>query len=90
MGGRIHTQLLPEVVGVEDQEIHCDPDVCALAGTSDGMLTISAGVVVQDALTSRNHEISVNKKAGFAVSQFIGESMLENEWLYYLSCSLSQ
>ena len=72
VSGRIHTQLLPEVVGVEDQSIHCAPDVCESSDGSASVLEIEAGVEVQDALTSRNHAISVNEHAGFAVCQFIG------------------
>jgi hypothetical protein len=70
--GRIHTQLLPEVVGVEDQSITCAPDICESEDGSSTVLEIEAGVGVQNALTSRNHDISVNAEAGFAVCQFIG------------------
>ena len=72
VNGRIHTQLLPETVGVEDQEIHCAPEVCITSDGSSSVLLIAAGEDVQDALTSRNHMITVNKNSGFAVAQFIG------------------
>ena len=72
VNGRIHTQLLPEVVGVEDQSITCAPDVCESEDDSESILEIEAGVDVQTALTSRNHEISVDENSGFAVCQFVG------------------
>lgn len=71
VNGRIHTQLLPEVVGVEDQTVSCAPDVCQSSDGSPTYHKIEAGDDVQSALTSRNHKISVNEGTGFAVSQFI-------------------
>ena len=75
VNGRIHTQLLPEVVGVEDQTVSCAPDVCQSSDGSPTYHTIEAGDDVQSALTSRNHKISVKEGTGFAVSQFIGNSI---------------
>lgn len=71
VNGRIHTQLLPEVVGVEDQNITCAPNICESEDGSESVLEIEAGVDVQVALTSRNHDISVREQQGFAVCQFI-------------------
>lgn len=76
VNGRIHTQLLPEVVGVEDQNIECAPHICESADGSSSVLEIEAGQDVQDALTSRHHEISVREEQGFAVCQFIGMGLV--------------
>ena len=73
INGRIHTQLLPNVVGVEDQTIVCAPDICESASGEETILEFEAGLEVQDALTSRNHEISVNEHTGFSICQFIGK-----------------
>lgn len=72
VNGRIHTQLLPEVVGVEDQSITCAPNICESEDGTESVLEIEAGVEVQEALSSRNHDISVSEHQGFAVCQFIG------------------
>lgn len=90
---RIHSQLFPQTVYVEDVTLDC-ADCLTLDTNGDPIpgryqqISSASNSILLNALESRGHNITIDTGANFGVCQFIGKLLIVDSFLTLALLSL--